>query len=165
MHQKDVADFIQPYLDFQIQGTSSLYKTVQVFKTPGEIGSGILKFFRSQVDFKDEEPPAESFKDNNKDHLCFLMQGARATAFAVWFLTDHVTKRIGFNSYRNLTPYTRFILGFSDEDPAMSYLEDPFYVKLEEVELLEAHKRNLDTLEKLNRVNQADLEKESAWLQ
>ena len=45
LHQKDVADFIQTYLDFQMQGTSNLYKTVQVYTTPGENGSGTFKFF------------------------------------------------------------------------------------------------------------------------
>jgi hypothetical protein len=153
LHQKDVDDFIQPHLDFQMEGASSLYKIVQAYTNRGEIGSGTLGFFRRQVDDKEEKPPARLFKSDNEDHLRFVIQGARATAFAVWFLAHRVTDRIGFNDHRNLAPYTRFVLGFSDMDPAMSFLEDPHYVKLEDINLLEAHQTNLDEQEKLDKVN------------
>ena len=154
LHQKDVDDFIQPHLDFQMQGVSSIYKIAQAYTTRGELSPGTLKFFRCQVDLKAEEPPSRSFKWDNEDHLRFLAQGARATAYAVWFLAHRVTERIGFNDYRDLTPYTRFVLGFSDQDPTMSFLEDPFYVKTENICLLEAHQKDLDSLEQLNKVNQ-----------
>jgi hypothetical protein len=153
LHQQDVDDFIQPHLDFQMKGVSSIYKVTQAYTTRGELGPGTLKFFRCQVDLKAEDPPSRSFKWDNEDHLRFLAQGARATAYAVWFLAHRVTERIGFKDDRNLTPYTRFVLGFSDADPAMSFLEDPHYVKLEDVNLLETHQANLDEQEKLDKVN------------
>ena len=154
LHQQDVDDFIQPHLDFQMQGVSSIYKVTQAFATRGELSPGTLKFFRCQVDLQAEDPPSRSFKWDNEDHLRFLAQGARATAYAVWFLAHRVTERIGFNEDRNLTPYTRFVLGFSDRDPAMSFLEDPFYIGTEDIDLLKVHQRDLDSLKNLNKVNQ-----------
>ncbi len=153
MHQRDVDDCIQPLLKFQMQGVSSLYKILQAYTTRGETSSGTTKYFRQQVDSKVEKPPTKAFRSDDETHLRFIIQGTRATAFAVWFLAFRVTERIGFNDFRNLTPYTRFVLGFSDDNPAMSFLEDPYYVTPDNFELLDTHNLDIQYLEKLDRVN------------
>jgi len=153
MHQNDVVASIQPLLEFQIPGTSGLFKIVQAYTTKSETSVGMIKYFRQLVDSEAVKPPSGLFRSDDEDHLQFLIQGARATAFAVWFMAHRVTERIGFSGSRNLAPYIRFVLGFSDDEPAMSFLEDPYYAAPCDVEILDTHTMNCKLVNKLNEVN------------